>query len=308
MKPESAPRDQEPTSKQPEHPSGKISRIGKTGAVVAAGVTLSNPGAAIHEAGSAARTVAEGGKITEVATDIGMSEAAILKQDLEDIVRKHHPSAKVEVSNQVELAGSKSSDRTENPSESPWLNHLSDQQAETVESFSSLTPEKKQFLEQMIFQARRLVAEGRKINAPVMVAQAALEGGWANAKGLDNWGIKMGDYQGGSQVYEKAAEWDEKAGELKTQPDNFREYTSIEEAANNYATFVEHHFPDAAAHCEDPYEYIHGLLNQSVTENDGTIGTRAYATAPDYGQNLIDIVENYQLQELTSIPTEKFVP
>ncbi len=193
--------------------------------------------------------------------------------------------------------------------ESPWINHLSSEQDQAINDNESLDPDQKQFLRLMIFQFRRLQAEGRRVNPEVGIAQAIVETGWGrDAPGNNLFGIKLGDSDGPSQHYTKAAEWNPATGHQETQPAEFRAYRNMTEAVNDYADFVEAHFPLATEYANNYTGYADALQTQPVTESDGSIGSRSYATDPKYTNTLFQIVEDYNLPSLVAIPNQEFQP
>jgi flagellum-specific peptidoglycan hydrolase FlgJ len=190
--------------------------------------------------------------------------------------------------------------------ESPWLNRLSPEQDEAINSNELLDPDQKQFLRLMIFQFRRLKAEGRKVNPEAGIAQAIVETGWGrDAPGNNLFGIKHGDSKGPSQRYAKAAEWNPETGRQETQPDVFRAYGGMTEAVNDYADFIEAHFPLAVEFADNYTGYVNALQSQPVTESDGSSGYRSYATDPKYAETLFQIIQENDLSSLVAIPKQE---
>lgn len=196
---------------------------------------------------------------------------------------------------------------------SPWMEHLSEAQAEQINNFESLDQEQKEALTLHIFAVRKLVAEGKPINPAATLAQWALEGGWKSLTGYADWGIKQGDWQGPTQVFENAAEYDPKVGHQVTEPGTFRSYDSLEEASQDYAAFVAKKFPLAASKYQDTEGYIEALQHQPYKKADGSTGYHQWATGHtadghDYSDDLKQMVKSYDLVALVAIPDEEFTP
>lgn len=166
---------------------------------------------------------------------------------------------------------------------------LSPEENAMIDSFTSLTQTKKDFLKQAIVGAR-VVALSRNINPAVMVAQAALESGWGtSAPHYNYFGIKAGQWKGAT--YDTATKEDDGQGNRYTIRDKFRAYNSPQEAFADYANMIESNswFADAAAAHNDWRAYLAGLQN----------GSAKYATATNYVDSISQIVTSFHLTELT---------
>jgi flagellum-specific peptidoglycan hydrolase FlgJ len=195
---------------------------------------------------------------------------------------------------------------------SPWLNHLSQKQAETLAGLN-LTPKQREFLTQMIFVARQVYAEGYNINLAGMVAQGTWEGGWKVAPNFANWGVKGDGYSGPTQVFPKASEWNPQLHKDVTQPGVFRAYDSLLDAGRDYGREMSYLYRIAAAQ-PTIKGFAETIQHEPYLEKDNkTIAYRRYATGKsddgmDYARDLIELAEQNQLEALVAIPTEEFTP
>jgi flagellar protein FlgJ len=139
----------------------------------------------------------------------------------------------------------------------------------------------------------RSAAQALGLNPLALLAQAALETGWGKrmahtADGnpsLNLFGIKADDAWGGARATANTVEY---SGGVATQRQAvFRAYGSIEESVSDFANLLKNspRYARAAAAGSDPQAYIAG------------IGRSGYATDPEYGNKLNDILQSSTLRD-----------
>jgi len=135
-------------------------------------------------------------------------------------------------------------------------------------------------------------AERLGVNPLGMLAQAALETGWGKrmartAEGtpsLNMFGIKAGDSWDGARASANTVEF---SGGLATQRHTvFRAYASIEDSVGDFANLLKGspRYRDAVAAGGDAQAYVN------------SIGQSGYATDPEYGNKLNDILNGSTLR------------
>jgi len=135
-------------------------------------------------------------------------------------------------------------------------------------------------------------AERLGVNPLGMLAQAALETGWGKrmartAEGtpsLNMFGIKAGDSWDGARASANTVEF---SGGLATQRHTvFRAYASIEDSVGDFANLLKGspRYRDAVAAGGDAQAYVN------------SIGRSGYATDPEYGNKLNDILNGSTLR------------
>jgi len=258
----------------------------------------------MHEITSAEKASLGGSALTEEAIKVGFDNAIDLKDSLEHVFDSSSADAQAEPGSarpEPNTTGAEVAhpNQIERPSlDSPWLDRLSDEQANIIEALD-LTQEQKHFLTAAIFQTRRLLAEGWDINPSVTIAQAELESGYGtNAPGNNYFGVKVGTktsgWHGGKQIFPKAAELDQKTGQLKTEAGVFRRYPSLEASFTDYADLIKLHYHHSAANWQNAEEYIRGL--------------GAYATGKGYQEELRKMIREIPYAKLAAVPKIPFVP
>jgi len=143
-----------------------------------------------------------------------------------------------------------------------------------------------------VFPAIRRAAASLGLNPAGLLAQAALETGWGqrmprNADGsssLNLFGIKAGDEWTGARATADTVEF--RNGVATPRRTAFRAYGSIEESVGDFAHLLKNspRYRDAVAAGGDVQAYIAGM------------GRSGYATDPEYGNKLNQIVNSGPLQ------------
>lgn len=167
-------------------------------------------------------------------------------------------------------------------------------QAAIIESFTSLTSVQKDFLRKAVPAAQKLTAEGVPISAPAVIAQAIIESGWGQQVAGNNlFGIKADPSWRGATVRVPTVEYVN--GVRHEVFDTFRAYDSYHESFVDYAKLImsEDWAQDATHNADNPRTYLEGLQNEGPN--------RSYATAPNYVNDVMHVVDDFQLVELTSL-------
>jgi peptidoglycan hydrolase FlgJ len=148
-----------------------------------------------------------------------------------------------------------------------------------------------QFVSQVLPTITR-AAKGLGVSPLGMLAQAALETGWGQrmahtadgAPSLNMFGIKAGDHWDGARASASTIEF---SGGVATQRQTvFRAYGSIEASVGDFASLLKGspRYRDAIAAGGDPYAYVK------------SIGQSGYATDPEYGNKLNEILNGGTLR------------
>jgi flagellar protein FlgJ len=148
-----------------------------------------------------------------------------------------------------------------------------------------------QFVSQVLPTITR-AAKGLGVSPLGMLAQAALETGWGQrmahtadgAPSLNMFGIKAGDHWDGARASASTVEF---SGGVATQRQTvFRAYGSVEESVGDFASLLKGspRYRDAIAAGGDPYAYVK------------SIGQSGYATDPEYGNKLNEILNGGTLR------------
>jgi peptidoglycan hydrolase FlgJ len=148
-----------------------------------------------------------------------------------------------------------------------------------------------QFVSQVMPTIQR-AAQTLGVNPLGLLAQAALETGWGQrmprtadgTPSLNMFGIKAGEEWRGARAVADTVEFN---GGVATQRRTaFRAYGSIEESANDFAQLLQHspRYRDAIAAGGDAQAYIQSIANSG------------YATDPDYGNKLNQILNSSTLR------------
>lgn len=142
------------------------------------------------------------------------------------------------------------------------------------------------FLQNIAGSAQQ-VAQQRGLYASLMIAQAALESGWGGSylstSAYNLFGVKWS----GAGAYIELPTQEYYNGSYQTVYDKFQRYSSYAESLNGYANVITSRFPNSTRANAANYQIAaHNLRN-------GIYGT--YATAPDYAEKLIRVIETYNL-------------
>jgi len=145
---------------------------------------------------------------------------------------------------------------------------------------------------QRVMPSIRRAASALGVNPLGMLAQAALETGWGQrmprtaegALSLNIFGIKAGEEWQGARATADTVEFSN--GVATPRRTAFRAYGSIEESVGDFAKLLKNspRYRDAIAAGGDAQAYIH------------SIGKSGYATDPDYGNKLNQILNSGTLQ------------
>ena len=131
------------------------------------------------------------------------------------------------------------------------------------------------------------VAQQRGLYASLMIAQAALESGWGGSylstSAYNLFGVKWS----GSGAYIELPTQEFYNGSYHTIYDKFQRYSSYAESLNGYANVITTRFPKSTRANSANY----AIAAQNLRY--GVYGT--YATAPDYADKLIRVIQTYNL-------------
>ncbi|WP_278506504.1 LysM peptidoglycan-binding domain-containing protein [Ligilactobacillus animalis] len=131
------------------------------------------------------------------------------------------------------------------------------------------------------------VAQQRGLYASLMIAQAALESGWGGSylstSAYNLFGVKWS----GSGAYIELPTQEFYNGSYHTIYDKFQRYSSYAESLNGYANVITTRFPKSTRANSANY----AIAAQNLRY--GVYGT--YATAPDYADKLIRVIQAYNL-------------
>ena len=131
------------------------------------------------------------------------------------------------------------------------------------------------------------VAQQRGLYASLMIAQAALESGWGGSylstSAYNLFGVKWS----GSGAYIELPTQEFYNGSYHTIYDKFQRYSSYAESLNGYANAITTRFPKSTRANSANY----AIAAQNLRY--GVYGT--YATAPDYADKLIRVIQAYNL-------------
>lgn len=132
--------------------------------------------------------------------------------------------------------------------------------------------------------------QSRGILASLTIAQAALESGWgAHAPGNNLFGIKANGWNGTIQLLKTK---EEIGGKTITITDAFRAYSNWAQSVDDHAAFLVKN---------SRYRNLIGVSGYKTVCS--RIKADGYATAEDYAQQLIDIIEQYKLYKFDVLPT-----
>lgn len=124
----------------------------------------------------------------------------------------------------------------------------------------------------------------RGILASLSIAQAILESGWGEHAPENNlFGIKANGWKGKTQILETTECIKGKTVHIK---DTFRAYESWEASVDDHANFLV---------TNSRYKNLIGQKNFKLACQ--YIQTDGYATAPNYAQSLIALIEKYSLNK-----------
>lgn len=150
------------------------------------------------------------------------------------------------------------------------------------------------FINQIASSAKTL-ASANDLYASVMIAQAIVESGWggstlSKAPNYNLFGIK-GDYNGQSVIM-KTQEWSEKEGWHYVNA-KFRKYPSYKESLGDNVTVLK-----KTSFSAGNYYYSGAWKSNTKSYKDATKWlTGRYATAPNYGSTLNNVIETYKLTQ-----------
>ncbi|WP_054660673.1 glycoside hydrolase family 73 protein [Secundilactobacillus kimchicus] len=140
------------------------------------------------------------------------------------------------------------------------------------------------------------VANSYKLYPSVMMAQAALESGWGSStlstSANNYFGVK-GAYNGQS-VTMSTAEYDSN-GQLYYTDAQFKKYPSIKASMTDNAQLLRNGISGNPSFYSGTWRE-----NASTYEDAANALTGKYATAPNYGQSLINLIQTYSLDALDS--------
>ena len=158
-------------------------------------------------------------------------------------------------------------------------------QATTV-NVSGYSSNVQNFLNNIASSAQQ-VAQQRGLYASLMIAQAALESGWGGSylstSAYNLFGVKWS----GSGAYIELPTQEFYGGAYHTIYDKFQRYSSYTESLNGYANLIIRNFPRSTKANAASY----AIAAQNL--RNGVYGS--YATAPDYAQKLIRVIQTYNL-------------
>jgi peptidoglycan hydrolase FlgJ len=157
-----------------------------------------------------------------------------------------------------------------------------------------------QFVAQVLPTIRR-AADALGVSPLGMLAQAALETGWGSrmphtadgAPSLNMFGIKADDNWDGARAVAKTVEFN---GGVATQRQTaFRAYGSIEESVSDFANLLKGspRYRNAVAVGANAQAYVN------------SIGQSGYATDPEYGNKLNEILNGSTLRMALNVSSEK---
>lgn len=146
-----------------------------------------------------------------------------------------------------------------------------------------------EFIEKISTDAQRCQLK-MGVKASLTIAQAILESGWGGSelaqKANNYFGIK-GAYNGNSYTI-VTKEWSKERGYYDVEA-AFRKYTSIRESIYDHAQLLQ---KPRYAKVLDAKDYKEACIE---------VHKAGYATAPDYAEKLINIIERYGLQKYDTI-------
>lgn len=151
--------------------------------------------------------------------------------------------------------------------------------------------EKEEFILQFSSDAQE-ISNNHGVRTSVLVAQAALESNWGNsqlAKESKNYfGIKSKNGKEYKTKEFKENEWIE----IKT---NFKEYESTYDSILDYVDLLE----NGTSWNSNLYQGVFEAKNYE--EAAFALSQAGYATDPDYAEKIIEIIEQYELNELDDL-------
>lgn len=147
---------------------------------------------------------------------------------------------------------------------------------------------KQEFISAVAGYVQKYAAQyGILVHSPV-IAQAILESGWGQSSLAavyhNYFGLKCGSKWTGPSV-NLATKEEYQPGQLTAIRDNFRVYSSMEEGVKGYFEFIQLARYENLKGITDPLRYLK------------TIKADGYATSSAYVQNLMNIIEQYNLTE-----------
>lgn len=147
---------------------------------------------------------------------------------------------------------------------------------------------KQEFISAVAGYVQKYAAQyGILVHSPV-IAQAILESGWGQSSLAavyhNYFGLKCGSKWTGPSV-NLATKEEYQPGQLTAIRDNFRVYSSMEEGVKGYFEFIQLARYENLKGITDPLRYLE------------TIKADGYATSSAYVQNLMNIIEQYNLTE-----------
>lgn len=147
---------------------------------------------------------------------------------------------------------------------------------------------KQEFISAVAGYVQKYAAQyGILVHSPV-IAQAILESGWGQSSLAavyhNYFGLKCGSKWTGPSV-NLATKEEYQPGQLTAIRDNFRVYASMEEGVKGYFEFIQLARYENLKGITDPLRYLE------------TIKADGYATSSTYVQNLMNIIEQYNLTE-----------
>ncbi|GBG94516.1 muramidase [Ligilactobacillus salitolerans] len=135
------------------------------------------------------------------------------------------------------------------------------------------------------------VAQQRGLYASLMIAQAALESGWGSSSLATSAHNLFGVKWSGSGAFVSMQTSEYYGGKSHTVQANFQKYSSYTDSLNNYANLILGHFPNSTLKAGSVEKAAANLAH-------GVYGT--YATAPDYADKLVRLVNQYNLKQYDS--------
>ncbi|MCR1902282.1 LysM peptidoglycan-binding domain-containing protein [Ligilactobacillus apodemi] len=156
----------------------------------------------------------------------------------------------------------------------------------TVSVSSSYPANVRNFLNSIAGAAQQ-IAQQRGLYASLMIAQAVVESGWGSSylstSAYNLFGVKWS----GSGAYIELPTQEYYNGSYQTVYDKFQRYSSYAESLSAYANVITTRFPNSTRANASNY----AVAAQNL--KNGVYGT--YATAPDYAEKLIKVIETYNL-------------
>jgi flagellum-specific peptidoglycan hydrolase FlgJ len=179
----------------------------------------------------------------------------------------------------------------------------------------NLSAAKKRFMANVIEGTNLVIADGAKVNAAVMVAEAADESAYGQsqlAKYNNFFGMKAGTDWRGSTVVMPTEE--DVHGRYVRIMARFKTFPTAQAGLQAYANFIDSTpwYQDAVQHRNSSFLYLEGLEDQlrpdgTVAIAQGQPGAMAYATGSGYIPEIMTIIKDEKIAQLVA-PTRIETP